>query len=64
MSQIDIGADQDRVDAFNTEHSVGSWVRYWTGTRQDPAKSGQTRTEAQLLSGHTPVVWVTGHGAP
>lgn len=61
---IDIDAIRAQtVDDFNSLYGVGTWVRYWTGTRQDPARDGQTRSKAELLGGHTPVVWVTGHGA-
>lgn len=52
------------VAAFNDTVPVGTPVRYWTGDRDlDEAKTGQTRTRAHLLGGHTPVVWVTGHAA-
>ncbi|MEU4779233.1 hypothetical protein [Micromonospora sp. NPDC023633] len=50
---------QATVDNFNAEHLPGDWVRYWTGTRDDAPKYGQTRTKAELLGGHTPAVWVT-----
>lgn len=51
------------VDAFNAAHPVHTPVRYWTGVRQGPGVSSQTRTRAQVLSGHTAVVWVEGHGS-
>jgi hypothetical protein len=54
---------QDAVDAWNAQVPVGTPVRYWTFTRDYEGATGHTRTPAQLLSGHTPVVWVTGHGA-
>lgn len=54
---------QAAVDRFNASHFPGSWVRYWTGTRDDAPKYGQTRTAAELLGGHTPVVWVTGEAS-
>ncbi|MFE9192030.1 hypothetical protein ACFYL6_20735 [Micromonospora sp. NPDC007208] len=63
MTDIDIDANQRAVDAFNASHLPGAWVRYWTGTREDPAKYGQTRSGAELLGGHTPGVWVTTHSA-
>lgn len=51
------------VAAFNAANPVGTPVRYWTGAREGEGRTSVTRTEAQVLSGHTPVVWVEGHGA-
>lgn len=51
---------QDVVDAWNERHSVGTPVRYWTFIREGDGKLSKTRSEAQLLSGHTAVVWVDG----
>jgi hypothetical protein len=51
------------VAGFNAANPIGTPVRYWTGGREGEGRTGVTRTEAQVLSGHTPVVWVTGHGA-
>ena len=48
------------VDAFNERYPVGTPVRYWTMLREGPGKTGETRSTAQVLSGHTAVVWVTG----
>lgn len=42
---------------------IGARVQYWTGARQGVGKVGSTRGEPYVLSGHTPVVFVTGHGA-
>ncbi len=53
--------EQQKVDAFNEEHSVGTRVRFWTGLREGEGKEGETRSMAQVLSGHTAVVWITGH---
>lgn len=49
-------------------HNPPNWpidtpVRYWTGVREGEGKVGRTRGKPFLLSGHTPVVFVTGHGA-
>lgn len=54
---------QEVVDAFNRDNMVGAHVQYWTGVRQGHGKFSTTRSVAELLSGHTPVVWVAGHGA-
>jgi hypothetical protein len=51
------------VDDFNRANMVGAHVQYWTGVREGRGKFSTTRTVAQLLSGHTPVVWVAGHSA-
>ncbi|HEY9370490.1 hypothetical protein [Streptomyces sp.] len=54
----DISTEQSRVDDFNDAHFIGTWVRYWTGTRDDRAKSSRTATPAWLLGEHTAVVRV------
>lgn len=50
------------VAAWNAEHLIGTPVEYWTFTRDTngTGKKSYTRTEAQLLSGHTAVVWMVG----
>ncbi|BAL87339.1 hypothetical protein AMIS_21190 [Actinoplanes missouriensis 431] len=52
-----------RVGHFNDAVPVGTPVRYWTGVRQGEGKVSRTRTPAELLSGHTAVVWVEGEGS-
>ncbi|MDH6460150.1 hypothetical protein M2302_000301 [Micromonospora sp. A200] len=49
-----------RVELFNAAHPIGTTVRYWKGVREGDGKTSTTRTEAQLLSGHTAVVWLEG----
>lgn len=39
---------------------LGAPVRYWTGTREGPGAAGVTRTGAEVLGGHTAVLWVEG----
>jgi hypothetical protein len=51
-------ADRRAVARFNLDHPVGTPVRYWPGFREGDGKVSSTRTPAELLSGHTPVVWV------
>ncbi|WKU07989.1 hypothetical protein [Micromonospora sp. HUAS LYJ1] len=46
--------------AFNDEFPVGTPVRYWKGIRDGDGRTARTRTQAQLLSGHTAVVWLDG----
>lgn len=55
MSQTDI---QEVVTDFNRDNMIGAHVQYWTGFREGRGKFSTTRTAAELLSGHTPVVWV------
>ena len=51
--------ENDRIVwEFNRTTPVGSPVRYWPGARQGEGKVSTTRTRAQVLGGHTPVVWV------
>lgn len=49
---------QKQCDAFNAETPVGSEVR----VQKDNGDIVLTRTvtEAQVLSGHTPVIWLEG----
>lgn len=51
-------AAQEIVDEFNATYPVGAPVRYWTGTKDGPGKPSKTRTQARVLGGHTPIVWV------
>lgn len=55
--------NQDTVDRFNARHPIGTPVRYWTMLREGAGAKGVTRSVAQVLSGHTPVIWVTGQPA-
>lgn len=56
-------ADKQAVTQFNSLHPIGTPVRYWTGIREGDGKTSFTRTQAHLLSGHTPVVWVNGEAS-
>lgn len=42
---------------------IGAPVRYWTGDRTGPGKPGTVKHAAQVLGGHTAVLWVEEHGA-
>lgn len=53
---------------FNRYHPVGIPVTAYPGFRPEYDRSAtrletRTRSTAQILSGHTAVVWVEGHGA-
>ena len=56
-------AERALVKHWNQAHDVGISVRYWPGMRAGDGLEGTTRTVAQLLGGHTAVVWVTGSPA-
>lgn len=53
-------AEQKLVDDWNSKHTIGQRVRYWRGVREGTGVESVTRTDAQLLSGHTAVVWIEG----
>lgn len=50
---------QAEVDTFNSKVPVGSAVDYFE-IEGAPVQRFKTRTEAQILSGHTAVVWLEG----
>ena len=56
------------AEQFNALYPVGSPVVAYPGARPEDIPSAtrlatRTRSEAQVLGGHTDVVWVEGHGA-
>lgn len=52
---------QEECDAFNAKYAVGTEVRYWPMAREGEGRGPvKTRTTAQVLSGHTAVVWLEG----
>ena len=54
-------SEQQKVAAFNKSFPVGTQVKYWKGLKEGaPTGTGATRSEAELLGGHTAVVWVEG----
>jgi hypothetical protein len=50
------------VDEWNANHPIGTPVRYYAriNPREDPRGIYKTRSEASVLGGHTPVVWLDG----
>ena len=50
---------QAEVDQFNATVPLGGEVDYFE-IEGAPLKRHKTRTEAQILSGHTAVVWLEG----
>lgn len=55
--------EQVRVDDFNKHCPIGTPVRYWTGDRHGDGKTSRTRSAADVLGGHTAVVWVVGEAS-
>ncbi|MFE9432912.1 hypothetical protein [Streptomyces sp. NPDC006640] len=56
------------AETFNARYPVGTPVFAYPGARPEDIPSAtrlvtRTRSEAQVLGGHTDVVWVEGHGA-
>jgi hypothetical protein len=51
------------VENFNLKHPVGTKVRYHSGVKDGKPSEGKTSGPADLLGGHTPVVFVEGVGA-
>jgi hypothetical protein len=51
------------VENFNLQYPVGTPVRYYRGRKEDKPSEGKTCGPADLLGGHTPVVFVEGVGA-
>lgn len=62
---------QKAADEFNDRYPVSTRVIAYPGCRPPndgsdqccPALDTTTRSRASVLGGHTPVVWVNGHGA-
>lgn len=50
------------VADFNARYPVGTMVKYWRGVVGDDEHGGvgATRTKAEVLSGHTAVIWIEG----
>lgn len=61
--QMDSETAEQIVEEWNRQHAVGAPVKAWPGVVGDENNElhTTTRTEAQLLGGHTPVVWVEDH---
>lgn len=60
--------EQAAVDAWNYAHPVGTPVVAYPGCRPEDCPNDErivtsTRSKAQVLGGHTAVVWVHGHSA-
>lgn len=51
---------QKAVDAFNSRFKIGDEIVYHEVIGDGKPQRLRTRTEAQVLSGHSPVVWLEG----
>jgi hypothetical protein len=51
---------QAMCDRWNAAHPVGTLVEYAEVKGLTPPTRHATQTPAQVLSGHTPVVWLEG----
>lgn len=51
-------AEQDKCDAWNKAHGIGTAVKVWRDF--GPPTTGFTNGMAYVLSGHTAVIHVTG----
>jgi len=58
MTTEPTAADRRAVETFNERYPVGTPVHFWPGFLTDEPKVSTTRSPAEILSGHTPVVWV------
>jgi hypothetical protein len=56
------GGDFAPVAAWNLAFPVGTPVRYWSGVREGEGVASRTRTLAEVLGGHTAVVWLEAGG--
>jgi hypothetical protein len=64
----DAAEHEAAVTAWNAQHPVGTPVVAYPGARPEHDRNAtrivtKTRSAAEVLGGHTPVVWVEGHEA-
>ena len=53
-----LAGKEEIAERFNKNCPVGTKVRFWRGVREGEGQCGTVRFPAEVLSGHTPVVWV------
>lgn len=51
---------QKQCDKWNAKHPVGTLVSYEEIVGEGATHRGKTYSEAQVLSGHSAVVWIEG----
>lgn len=50
---------QQLCNDWNRVHPVGTLVKFWRGAKEgEPSGQGTTYAPAEVLSGHTAVVWI------
>jgi len=54
---------QEACDRFNEHFKVGDEVLYWSGPKEGDGKRGVVSYPAQVMGGHSPVVYIKGKGA-
>jgi hypothetical protein len=62
MSRLSPAQMQKACDQFNAKHTVGDTITVFTGLRGENPQQAQTRSPAQILNGHTAVVYTTVGG--
>ena len=60
MTKPNIKKLEQEVAAFNRRFSVGDPVDYYEVVESGEVQRLTTRSDAQILSGHTAVVWLNG----
>ena len=64
MTERTLSSLRRQCHDFNSRYAVGDAIKFWTGPREgNPTHEGTIRFAADVLGGHTPVVWVEGKGA-
>ena len=49
-----------QFEAFNARHAVGDTIHVWSGPREGKPVAVKIAHPAQIMGGHTAVVYVTG----
>ncbi|MCF4125006.1 hypothetical protein [Methylobacterium sp. SyP6R] len=60
LRERNLRALERQCEAFNLLHLVGDTIHVWSGPREGKSVAVRIKYPAQVLSGHTPVVYVTG----
>jgi len=64
MQRRDAKSMQKECDDFNARYLVGQKIKFWTGPREgNPTHDGVIRFPAEVMGGHTPVVYVASKGS-
>lgn len=64
MSERNLQFMQKQCDDFNARYAVGDRIKFWAGLRAgNPTHEGVIRFPAEIMGGHTPVVYVEDMGS-